>query len=890
MGSGNWTSYIVGAVVGIIVGIFTFGIGFAAYAGTAGVLAFSVTTSYMLSQQAQKGGETSGIKSAAAKELQITTTSESIAVPVVFGTVRLSGNLIRYDIASFSSEGIYDTVEQSSGGKGGGGGKKKKQRVLTGYNYYLAYNVGFCMGPIDALGRFWDANSLTVCGSGSDNWDNDGLPDDPFAETYQGNGASDDEFNIGMRWHRGNGVQIARGYYAPDGVGQNYRHVTWAAVYGKIGKSPVPRTLMVEITRWPKCVDSAGEPVPGLRTQGSLTDTGPSWIDANPAAVLWEIFTNPIWGRGMSPDLLDAESFISCSEYFAQNDIGISFALEEQDVISSTVDFIRQHVATVVVWDGAKMFCRCMMNTAAFKVAASISADQVSKVQFMRPAWPDVPNELRVEFTNRESGYKAEISSVQDDAAITVLGGVINSQRVSMPGFHRRELAEAQASRILAEMAYPAATLVFYMNRWAGHILPGDLVEFVWNEWSDGPITSYWSVAEINDNEQSADGIRVTLQENPYVTAYKGLPQPIEPSAPGWTGDTFNTSEDLALGEDAQGPIPITDQSPLTAWEMPASMAGGSNWLIFTAEKGSPAVQSLAHYWTPDGLTEYQYLGSTIGWAITGTLASAVPYTGRTNCRDATDAFTLSLTNVANEGEILGNANKVLLTSDHLMTLAAEETDILLVGREIMQLGKVTETSPGVYTVENYLRGVQGSETQDHAPGTPFAYLPAWLWAQYQLEAEGIPEGVIDWQTFPTTMKGQQTPGWFHSSTMDYRGSTPYAPSYLTGSAVGLSYTGTFRPRWMIGGAQFNSLLTIDVGDFMRNIPEGMSWVCQPMAGLGTNGDFMPVPVVFAPDDGSTPQAGICTFALTAPAGTTSLRIYSMYKGRRSLQYITITP
>lgn len=878
MGGNTWTSYLVGAVVGIVVGVFTFGIGFAAYAATAGVLAFSVTTSYMLSQQA-KGDLSAGIKSAAAKELQITQTSEAIAVPVNFGTTRLSGNLLRYETAGFTSTATYEEV-QGGGGKGGGGGDS--QPVLTGYDYRLSYEVGLCMGPIDEIGRIWDGNNLEVVGQGSATWAGGG-------GHYQSLTITGKEFGGTIHIHKGRADQAPVNAYA--GSGQNYRGVSFVTLPNfLIGKQPVPRTLMFEITRWPVCLGTDGLPVDGLRTQGSVDETGPSWYDANPAAILWEIFTNKAWGRGADPTLLDAASFIEASEYFASNNIGISFALEEQAAIADTIDFIRQHVNTVVVWDGAKLFCRCMMNTAAFRVAASISSEQVNKVQFIRPAWPDVANELRIEFTNRAAGYKPEIAHIQDDAAITVMEGVVNSQRVSMPGFHRRELAEQQAARILSEMAYPAATLVFYMNRWASHILPGDLIEFVWSEWSAGPITSYWNVSEINDNEQSADGIRVTLQENQYLTSYEGLPVPIEPAAPGFTGDTFNDDSDINLGEDHQDAITIEDMRPVQVWELPAIMTAGKDRLAFTAEKGTGSVLTLAHYASPDGLTDFSYFGATAGVAITGELASAVPDNGRTNCRDALDAFTITLTKPANEGDILGSANKALLDSDDLATLVAGQTDILLIGGEIFQVGKITETSPGVYTVENYLRACFGTEIEAHGIGAAFAFIPSWYLPAYTLENTTLEEGTWDWQSYANTIQGQSATGWDHTADLEGRGSRPYPPSEIESSAVGLAYSGTFRPRFIASGALAFNTIEKELGTLNLTIPDGLTFLVQPMNGGATNGDAAPLPVTFTPDDGLDPATGVCAWSYTAPASTTGLRIFSLYNGKRSLAYMTPNP
>lgn len=77
------------------------------------------------------------------EELRMTSSSEAQTVPVIFGTSRLSGNHIGYDRDSFRTKAIK---EEPEGGKGGGG-----EEQTVGYNYFLDYAVGLCMGPVDEL-------------------------------------------------------------------------------------------------------------------------------------------------------------------------------------------------------------------------------------------------------------------------------------------------------------------------------------------------------------------------------------------------------------------------------------------------------------------------------------------------------------------------------------------------------------------------------------------------------------------------------------------------------------------------------------------------------------------------------------------------------------------
>lgn len=882
MSSNSWVNYLIGAVVGIVVGVLTFGIGLAAYAGTAGLLAFSLSSAYLNATYASKQGDLSGIKSAAAKEIEFTAASEAIAVPVIFGTSRVAGNILRFDSDTFRAVPVKETVE-GGGGKGGGGGED--QEIITGYHYYLTYIVGLCVGPIDKVGKVWDGNNMLSIGTGTD-MDTYGIGVPVKGKDYSGTiyvspGGPDDNYT---------------GPYSPvytpgNPIVGNFRNVVVAAFNDFfIGTSPVPRTMLYEVTRWPRCLGEDGLPVPGLWVTGAKAP-GTGYVDANPAAILWELFTNPIWGAGLPPAQLDVASFVECSEYFAENKIGLSFTLETQDTLTATVDFIRQHVATIVVWDGSKLFCRCLMDTGNFKLVATIDADQVSKVSFSRPAWSDVANEVRIEFTNRATGYKAEIAHVQDDAAITICEGLVNSQRINLPGFARRELAESQSQRILYEMSYPAANLSFYMNRWAAHLLPGDLFQFRWNEWSDLPANTFWRVTTVSDSEQSSDGIRLTAMEDRYVTAYYGDAKPLQPSVPGFNGDTPISDDDLYLGEDHQLPMVFADMQPLQLWEPNIWMAQAVRLAMVTAQQGSGNVSGVAHYWSPDGLTDFSFLGLTRGTVITGELTVAPDQSWGLCSRAPEKTFRFSINVPATAATLLSSANKVSVNADSWEVPINGRTDLLLIGNEVFILGKVSEYAPGEYTVEAWLRATYGTDSEPHNVGDPVAFIASYNPSAYLMPSSTLPVGEpLDWQSFPTSIEGRSDTGYEWSSpAYEDRSITPFRPEPYSHSVVGTTWAVTFRPRWHADGSGTKENLNMDLGSLILEMPLGYSFVARPYNGGTPTADAFGPSITFAPEDGADPAKGTCSFTFDAPVGTNALRIWTVYNGIQSAAPLILT-
>src|SRR6266550_2072341 len=78
--------------------------------------------------------------------LQFQTSQHGGVIPLVYGTTRVSPNLIDYD--DFKAT---PSARQGGAGKGGGGGKGGGQQ----YKYSASDIMGLCQGPITGIGTVW---------------------------------------------------------------------------------------------------------------------------------------------------------------------------------------------------------------------------------------------------------------------------------------------------------------------------------------------------------------------------------------------------------------------------------------------------------------------------------------------------------------------------------------------------------------------------------------------------------------------------------------------------------------------------------------------------------------------------------------------------------------
>lgn len=88
-------------------------------------------------------------------DLKIQTASYGLAIPIVYGTTRISGNVLwKTDLVEHQHR-----TESDGGGKGGGDDGGGGQ--IT-YTYSVGFAVGLCEGPVAGIGRIWADGKLIL--------------------------------------------------------------------------------------------------------------------------------------------------------------------------------------------------------------------------------------------------------------------------------------------------------------------------------------------------------------------------------------------------------------------------------------------------------------------------------------------------------------------------------------------------------------------------------------------------------------------------------------------------------------------------------------------------------------------------------------------------------
>lgn len=976
--SSNSIGQIVGGVVGAVAGFFVAGPAGALYGFTLGAVAGGL----LFPPEQEKGD-------LRPDELQFTNSTEAQSTPVIFGTVRVPGNHIGYDPDSFKV--VEETAE---GGKGGG------QEQVTGYKYKLTYDVGLCMGEVDALVKvsgspgednmLWTEERITIEGnftfsaagntitrtdssnlsklvvgqdiqvSGAATEGNNGecritalstsvitvaagsIPADEvgvdleiIATTFQPaqdfSGASISETFTGLE-DRGDGgtVVIHPGTSTQSRAdGDNHRGICFAA-FGpsfNMGGSAAPRSYLFTLRRMPRVRNSAGATISTIPVRASDDPNFPEYEDANPAAVVWEIFTQGFndgttveasWGKGMSPDKLNQADFELAAEYFEANRLGISTSLGGGSAgIRDLLSKLRDLFGLLTWWDGEQLRCRVYWDRDnAYSPRTRITEeDIVGEVAFARPSQAATSNEVRLEFTNRRNNHQKEAITLQDlGHAETV--GAIRSESFQSKEVGTRRAGHLIASRLLRSLAYPAATVQFKTQRQFAHLQPGDFVELVWNTWRSGAVTSFWRVLQIQDDETSDNSVELTLEEDQFATARDG-------EISDFTLPIISVDVDVPLDDGDFGLIdyaagsPIGEITPVFVDEPSIWVSKGSRRLVAGVTRRNGGLQSISVGWSETPFTDYTSLGVIASFPISGTISG--------NGLDTTPAsgfssgFSSGFGSVASHGpKIIRNTRPdeffdvaLTISSDDVSFLAAtstvgDENDdfslltaafnaIMIVGTEVIRVGLAEEDTPGIFTIKNAIRGEFGTEIQSHPAATPFFFFPLFDFSIHSIPAMSLPLDVAAkarvqgftgrTSSDPVIVSGPDAGTW------NGRSIDPLPFSLYSVTRVGFVWTVKVRPRIHDGGANFGPNLE---SEFQSREPDLGALLARVTASTGdsillgsffvsgseSDGDMTISQAEYVPSDGTNPTTGLITFVLTFTSNPTDIDFFSTLNGR----------
>jgi len=675
--------------------------------------------------------------------IQLQTSCYGGALPLVYGTTRVPGNMVDYD------DFVTISNTQSQGGSSGG------SSTSTTYTYTCGAILAVCEGPVTAINRVFSSQAVNTMAFYGLTLQAGARPQTPYSVWTTKHAAKalgysgvatvcSDVFNLGSSASMPNfafettallatepdtGSLISLG--TGDGTNKNFKLLD--ANGNAISDSTTPpwSAYVTPAYYLAGSVQSSGFTVGKISglyylqfTTAPTNGTLVSWsttvvgLDAQPSAVLTDFLTSSLHGAGWLASKIGVLSGPASSwqTYCTACGFAISPSFDTQKSASDHVKDMLKATNSEAVWSASastgmtlnvvpygdsQIIANGTTYTPNTTALYNLTYDDFlgvidqdghptgdDAVTATRTSISDVYNTIPVEYADRQNAYNT--STVQDPEPVDV---ALNGQKVgSSLNLHMitRRAHAAAISRIQAQrQVYLRNTYVFKVG-WK-YILtePMDLLTIT--DPKLGLSNLFVRVISIDFPERAseADGITITAEAWPFGvgTAVPLVSQPVTPPSNNTTADPGPTNTPI-----------IFDVAPQF------SKSGGPELII--AASGGTLWGGCQVWASKDGST-YSQIGTMSAPCRYGTLTSAMAATG-----GAAITLAPSLGSLASVSTALATDLQTLCWVSSGGTAGS--------GGEIVGYDTATLTSANAYTLSLPVRGTYGTAAATHASGSSF--------------------------------------------------------------------------------------------------------------------------------------------------------------------------
>lgn len=238
----------------------------------------------------------------------------------------------------------------------------------------------------------------------------------------------------------------------------------------------------------------------------------------NPAHIVYQCLTDPLWGMGYPVAQIDDASFTAAADTFFAEGLGLCLIWNQQSSIDDFVQLVLDHAGAVLFADPKTGKFKLKALRADYDVDYLDVYDEsniISLDNFQRPGYGETINEITVVYRDFSTSKDSSIT-VQDLANIQAQGGVVSQTR-QYPGLPTSELAARIAERDVIAASTPLAKCRITVNRSGWEETPGNVIKVNWDKL--GLESVIFRVLTINYGALTDGQLVIELAEDVY-----GLP------------------------------------------------------------------------------------------------------------------------------------------------------------------------------------------------------------------------------------------------------------------------------------------------------------------------------------------------------------------------------
>lgn len=388
--------------------------------------------------------------------IQVQTSGLGGPIPKVWGTTRISGNLVWY--------GDFRSTPANTGARAGGKGLAGSAAGRNStYEYSAAVIMALCEGPIAGVGAVWRGK------------DKASLADLGLAVTLGQPGQTPwsylTSYNTPTNWARDSRLGYADRY-----TGQISPFADQAIGYSA--------TAYLSSARYSLGTDGA-VPNHGVEVRGSHIQVGA--LDADPADVIRDLVTSTQYGLGLPATTVG--DLTAYSDFCVASGLLVSPALTRQISASEFIDDLAASTHAELVWSDGQLRVIPLGDeviaangrtfvpqlTPLYDLTANDYLGGQDPIQVTRSSLADAVNRVSVEFRDRVSQYNDAVVVADDQAAIDRYG-LNAASSVSAPWFCAAPAARMSAQLALQRGLGDRNTYQVTVNARFAALEPGDIV------------------------------------------------------------------------------------------------------------------------------------------------------------------------------------------------------------------------------------------------------------------------------------------------------------------------------------------------------------------------------------------------------------------------------
>lgn len=417
---------------------------------------------------------------------------------------------------------------------------------------------------------------------------------------------------------------------------------------------------------------------------------GSGIVDCDPADCINALLTDSFFGIGFPSSYIG--DWTAASNFWVANNFFISPVIESQTAVASvlgqiveagmTAAFFSEGLLKLVPYGDTSAAGNGQIFVPNTQPIVDLTDDDFigdGIVKVTRSAWQDANNKVQVTWSNRSNNYNSEVTTEQDDAAITRYG-----QRTENPQSWDfiTTLAAAQfaANLRVKRSVNIRAQYTFSIGSGFSYLEPMDLVTITVPElgWTKLPVRIQKIVDHPDEN-----GLEITAEEFPWGTAQPTL-----------------YSKQTGVGFQPNAGQADPGNTTALIFEAPNRLGlQAGNILCGFVSGNSPDWGGCQPYVSYDGVT-YQAFGPQItNPARLGTLTAYAPNNFVTNGDGETGTVGAQAT-----GWTLGNGNGLLIATDQFFAGAHSLKIDNTVGADSYSYQDISVTDGHTYTLSGYLK------------------------------------------------------------------------------------------------------------------------------------------------------------------------------------------